>query len=220
VGTDRALRLEIADLHDQSLESYTESLGLALDHALPEKSVLLLALDRNRACCFEKQNLMFWSGRMAYPRNLEQRARERGYHPYLIASSAQPYARVADVAAASPLQAFDLDAPLPGPAPLPAGLLGASVEALGVRLLGYDVVAGDAEADRYVFYLSSENPQSPVELVFEGPTVRERRYLGPELSLEGARQLKGSAWYSLPLLGPKRAAVKGMTFGGEDVPPP
>ena len=124
VSSDRALRSRVATLQDQSLESYTDVLGRVLDRTLPEKSVLLLAPDRARPCCFEKQNLMFWSGRMAYPRNYEQRARTRGYHPYLIASSAQPYERVPGVLAASPLQAFDLDAPLPGPSPLPEGCSG------------------------------------------------------------------------------------------------
>jgi 4-amino-4-deoxy-L-arabinose transferase-like glycosyltransferase len=208
----RTLQQKVAALRDQSLESYTDALGPAIDQAVLKKSVLLLAPDRNRPCCFEKQNLMFYSGRMVYPRSFEQRARDRGYHPYLIASSAQPYAEVPTIPAGSPLRAFDLDVPLPGPSPIPDGLHEASGDATGVTMLGYGVLAGDAERDRYAIFLKSNQAQARVEVSFDTPSGKQDRTLSSDLSLEGVMQLNGAAWYILPVLGPKQGTIKGITL--------
>ncbi len=215
---DRALRAKATSLRDQSLESYTDKLGLALDRLIPDKSVLLLGIDRNRPCCFEKQNLMFWSGRMVYPRTFEQRARDRGYHPYLISSVAQPFALVAGVPAGSPLQAFDLNAPLPGPSPLPEGVATSEVDAAGTKLEGLGTLRGDGRRDRYALYMHSATPQARVDLAFLSRGGSQNWMLGPELSLAGPIQLKDAAWYILPALGPRKGAVSGITFGGLEVP--
>jgi 4-amino-4-deoxy-L-arabinose transferase-like glycosyltransferase len=215
---DRALRAQVAALRDQSLESYTDQLGLALDRLIPEKSVLLLATDRNRPCCFEKQNLMFWSGRMAYPRAFEQRARDHGYHPYLISSSAQPYALVPGVPAGSPLQAFDLDVALPGPSPMPEGVSTTDIDAKGTEMIGLARLRGDATRDRYAFYLHSPMPQSRTDVSFFAKGGAQEWSLGPELSLQTAGQLRDVPWYILPALGPRRSVLTGISFGGIEVP--
>src|SRR5262249_51877984 len=127
-------------------------------------------------------------------------------------SSAQPYAEVPGVPAGSPLRAFDLDVPLPGPSPVPDGVRDAPGEATGVTMLGYGVLPGDAQRDRYAIFLRSDRAQARVDVSFDTPAGREDRTLSSDLSLESVNQLQGAAWYILPVLGPKQATVTGIAL--------
>jgi hypothetical protein len=85
-------------------------------------------------------------------------------------------------------------------------------EATGVTMLGYGVLPGDAQRDRYAIFLKSDRAQSRVDVSFDSAAGREDRTLSPDLSLESVNQLQGAAWYILPVLGPKQGTVKGLAL--------
>ncbi|HUB07702.1 MAG TPA: glycosyltransferase family 39 protein [Myxococcales bacterium] len=170
VQSAQAIHASWKDYGDAAVDSYGDDIGKPLDALLPKNSVLFLT-SRDPKCCFGRQSLMFYSGRMTYParEDLVDIAREKGFHPYLVSGIAQPYARVAGVPASSWLQAYDLDAPLVAPADLPPDLtrIDVPVEGYGdMHVLGVAVHRGDSERDRYVFYVRTDRLRT-IDVTFD-----------------------------------------------------
>ena len=205
----------------QALESYSDLLGPALDHAVPARSVLFSGLDRDPPCCFETQSLMFYSGRMVYPRTpgLEALARARGDHPYLISGHAEPFARVGPVPAGAWLQAYDLDQPLAHAAPPPA-LYPEPLRAGPWTVLGAAVSAGDVAQDRYVFYVKGPVPVPPAQVELMTASGVRRESLGAQRQLSAPGRLAPVDWYTLTSPGPRRSQLVGLTFDGVPLPLP
>jgi 4-amino-4-deoxy-L-arabinose transferase-like glycosyltransferase len=218
-----------AGYRDLRVESYTDVLGRALDGAIPEQSVLLWGLDHDPGqgpCCFENLSLMFYSGRMVYSPRLEKLAREKGFHPYLISSAAQPYERVAAVPGKAWLQAYDLDAPRMAPAALPADVVAVNIPAGHATLLGLAVDLDGQDADRYSFYVHSDEPTAPLRLRFQSrgppgkPDVEQVVNLGPGRNLLSPSHLSSASWYILTSPGPPREDLRAMWLEDQALPLP
>ena len=71
-------------------QTYTRE--VVVDRATPKQSVVFLDVDREPPEVMLSLNHIFWSGRMTYLRRPDsQVARAKGYHPYLLSPSAEPY---------------------------------------------------------------------------------------------------------------------------------
>ncbi|RKH49568.1 phospholipid carrier-dependent glycosyltransferase [Corallococcus sp. AB050B] len=194
--------------------SHTREVGLAVSRHTPKNSVLFAALDFDAPLNFENLNLMFWSGRMAYRRAPDVAlARERGYHPYLVSPLAEPYAPVPGIPPQAALRAYDLEAPLPQPAPLPDGLTPLSVRQGNLEVLGFASRGLGHGLERYAFYVRALGPPQPLRVTFHGPDGIVERVLETGATLRHPQALRGAAWFILPTLGPPRAKVTQLEFG-------
>ncbi|RKG80006.1 dolichyl-phosphate-mannose--protein mannosyltransferase [Corallococcus exercitus] len=199
---------------DELYVSYSREVGLALSRHTPERSVVFAALDTDPPLSFENLSLMFWSGRMTYRRAPDVAlARERGYHPYLVSPLAEPFAPVPGVPPQAALRAYDLEAPLPQPAPLPDGLTPLSVRQGNLEVLGFASRGVGHDRDRYAFYARALGPPQPLRVTFHGPDGIVERVLEPGATLRNPQALRGAAWFVLPAVGPSRAKVTHLEFG-------
>ncbi len=192
--------------------SYTKEVGLALAPILPERSVVLLGVENEPPCCFEKQALMFWSGRMAYHHHDTRLTDFRGYHRYLVSPESQPYEPLPGVPPNAWMQAYDLERPRPDEAPLPAGVEPAAGQVGPMQVLGFAAGPIDARRDRWAFYVSSPAPAG-LTIRFETEHGDESVHVEPEATLRARDKLANKRWFILPVVGPKRAAVKNVTVG-------
>ncbi|RKG96345.1 dolichyl-phosphate-mannose--protein mannosyltransferase [Corallococcus carmarthensis] len=212
------LPVEKARYEDEHLEelydSHTREVGLAVAKRTPKRSVLFAALDMDPPLTFESLSLMFWSGRMAYRQAPDVAlAHDRGYHPYLVSPVAESYAPVPGVPPQAALRAYDLDAPLPQPAPLPDGITPLSVRQGNLEVLGFAAGKVGPDRDRYAFYVRAVGPPQPLRVTFHGPDGIVERVLDPGDSLRRPHTLMGAAWFILPAVGPRLANVKHLEFG-------
>ncbi|MFB1481016.1 dolichyl-phosphate-mannose--protein mannosyltransferase [Corallococcus sp. RDP092CA] len=199
---------------DELYVSYSREVGRALARNTPKRSVIFAALDRDPPLNFENLNLMFWSGRMAYRRAPDVAlAHERGYHPYLVSPLAEPYAPVPGVPPQAALRAYDLEAPLPQPAPLPDGITQLSARQANLEVLGFASRGVGQDLERYAFYVRALGPPQPLRVAFHGPDGIVERVLEPGATLRSPQALRGAAWFILPALGPPREKVTQLEFG-------
>lgn len=198
--------------------SYTRELGLALDRALPARSVLFEDIDRDPLGMFETYNLMFWSGRMAYRRAPDLQAAEaKGYRAYLISPASEPFTPVPGVPPNAWLRAYDAASPAE-PAPLPPGVEPLEAQAGELTLLGLASGPIDGRYDRYALYVRQRGSAGFVRVLFHTDEGTEEYFLRPEHSLRRRNRLEGVPWFVLPVVGPLRAQVKALTFGDQRVP--
>lgn len=203
--------------------SYTKEIGRALDRVAEKRSVLFVDVDLDSPGTFEVQNLIFWSGKMAYRRSPDlATADAKGYHAYLVSPAAEPYAVVEGVPDFAWLRAYDLARPGVPPAP-PAGAVPLGVEMPQQTVLGVAAGAIDSKRDRYAFFVRSKGVPSPLRVAFhtrEGAVIR--RVIAPEQSLRRRERLRDAAWFVLPAIGPRRVDVAILEIEGErrTLPPP
>lgn len=197
--------------------SYTREVGLALQRSLPERSVLFIHTDVNPECCSEEHSLIFYSGKMSYRHAPDvMRALDRGYAPILVSPLAERFAPIPDIPANAWWRAYDLLAPRAQPAPLPSGFTLMKVRAKGMELLGVACGPAVSSRDRWAFVARRVGGEGLPE---EGHVVTFKTMKGSEripLNLDGvlldAETLKRAAWFVLPLIGPPRSKVIGMTL--------
>jgi hypothetical protein len=199
-----------AQHREEGRVTYTRELGLALDRAIPKRSVLFQTLDYDPPKIFEQYNSMFWSGRMTYRVTVPdvRTARAKGYHAYLVSPTAEPYRPVDEVPGFAWLRAYDLEAPLNEPAQLPRDVLPVTAQVGGLRILGIASTPADDVRDRWTFYAHSDGIPSEVQVVFHGARGEwEEKTLLPEASLCARHKLAGASWFILPTVGPRRRDV-------------
>ena len=186
--------------------------GLALDRALPAQSMIFLGLDRDPPCCFELQDLMFWSGRMAF-RHAPDLATAAAHHlhPYLVSVAAEPYQPIA-VPGYAAARAYDLAKPAPSPA-LPPGVTTLHVQGRNFEVLGYASGQRSADRDVWAFYLRARAPFR-VPVAFETDPGVERTLLEPSRTLSAPQRWLGRPWFVVTVLGPHRAQVKHLRVNG------
>ncbi|HUB07365.1 MAG TPA: glycosyltransferase family 39 protein [Myxococcales bacterium] len=243
VAAPAALQLRRLSLRNAAVESDGDDLGPILDAALPASAVLLSTVE-DTPYRMGSHALMFYSRRTTYPAtpNLLAAARRSGLHPYLVSNLAQPYERV-EAPASSWLQAYDLDAPRAEPATMPTAVTPVN-RILGVLdVLGVAVARGDADRDRYVFYVRSAAPLGirRIDVAFwlddgsvEHTTLVDRpeleglpAALDPRASQAPAAGLAAwvtdptaSAWIAEAVPGPPRARLRRLQVLGTDLPLP
>lgn len=198
--------------------SYTREVGLALDRALPQKSVLWLVSDMEPPGSLEGHGLLFWAGRMAYRRAPDlEAARAKGYHSYLVSSVAEPFAEVPGVPAHAWLRAYDAEVPAPPPA-IPAGALRLDVKLGGMEVLGMAAGAATSSKGQYAFFVRSEGPPARLSVSFvlrDGGRISESAE--PEAALRSRHSLAGVPWFVLPVLGPPTTEVAAVELGAEAI---
>jgi hypothetical protein len=194
--------------------SYVDDVGLALDKATPKRSVLFLDSERDPPDTFEVQDLMFWSGRMAYRRPPDLQSAQRAhYHPYLLSSLAQPYAPVPGVPAVAWARAYDLAAPAKV-ADLPPDLIPVHVQTAGLEVLGFATRALDGPYSRFAFYARPTGGEMRLTVRYHlksGSIVVKE--VSAEESLVSSQKLRTSAWFVIPELGPPLAKIAAVSFG-------
>lgn len=208
-----AIRQERQRHRERMVTEYMREVGRALDRAVPERSILFQAVDREPPGSFELPNLLFWSGRMAFrrPPDLEA-AKQRGYHPYLVSPVAEPYAPVAGVPTHAPMRAYDLLAPAPPP-PLPEGATPVEAEVGGMTLLGFASGPAVGEQDRWVFFLRPHGVPGALSVTFLTQAGPQPVQLEPEASLRSRGSLADVPWFVLPAYGPRRDQVQALELG-------
>ncbi|RYZ43406.1 MAG: glycosyltransferase family 39 protein [Myxococcaceae bacterium] len=194
--------------------THSREVGRALARATPKRSVIFSSLDSDPPLTFETLSLMFWSGRMAYRRAPDVAlAHERGYHPYLVSPLAERYTPVPGVPLQAALRAYDLDAPLPNPAPLPDGITPLSLREGSMEVLGFASGSAGSDRSRYAFYVRCRGPLRQLRVAFHGPDGSVERVLDPGASLRGPQALMNAEWFIIPVVGPPRAQVTSLEIG-------
>jgi hypothetical protein len=141
-----------------------------------------------------------------------------------VSGAAQPYEPVAGIPPASWLHAFDLDVPLPSPAPPPSDLTPIDVTAGPLHFFGMAAGPGDSNRDRYIFYAEPTVPYSrdrivPVYILFSlADGSDEFAHLDPRRMVDPADFTR--AWFSFTLSGPPRAKLSGLQIEGIFLPLP
>lgn len=188
---------------------YVRDVGRVLDQATPEKSVAFIKIDRNPDNCSEEHALIFYSGRMAYARAPEMKiAATKGYSPYLVSPLAEPFAPVPGVPPHAPWRAYDLSAPLGGPAAVPPDVTPLSARQQDLELLGISRGPATPERDRWIVVARMAAPAfEPLTLVFQTHRGREVVRAPLEHVLLDSGKLAQAAWFVLPFMGPRRADV-------------
>jgi 4-amino-4-deoxy-L-arabinose transferase-like glycosyltransferase len=215
VKAPRALWAQRPQFEAETLHSHVKEVGLAVDAAVPKKSVLFLQIDHTSAGQFELQSLLFWSGRMTYQNQpqLIATARERGYRPYLVSPVAEAFLPVPGVPAHAGLRAWNADAPAAPPG-IPEGATPLALEVDGLSVKGVAVGRNDRAHDRWAFFVSAAQAPGPLHVTFALEDGSEQGVLvQPEASLRGRGGLAGVPWFVLPLEGPRRAKVKTLLLG-------
>jgi hypothetical protein len=193
---------------------YARDVGRALDRAVPERSVAFIKIDRNPDNCSEEHALIFYSGKMAYARAPElETAATKGYSPYLVSPLAEPFLPVPGVPPHAPWRAYDLSAPLTGPAPVPSDVTPLSLRQGELDLLGIARGPATPDRDRWIVVARMAAPvHEPVTLVFQTRQRREIVRAPLEHVLLDSGKLVQAAWFVLPLMGPLRADVVAITL--------
>jgi 4-amino-4-deoxy-L-arabinose transferase-like glycosyltransferase len=186
--------------------------GLAIDAHVPEQSVIFLGVERDPACCFDQQDLIFWSGRPAYRREVDlPMAAAHALHPYLVSTAAEPFAEVPGVPAFAEARAFDLLAPGPPPS-LPVDATPLAL-AHAPRLLAFAHGPREGRDDVWVFYVRGQDPQ-PLQIRF---TPREGSPFSVTVPVPRAKQA-GAPWVVASVVGPARAGLGAVLVDGEPLP--
>ena len=195
--------------------SHSRDVGLALDGAVPKKSVLFQDFERDPGEGAEVQSMIFWSGRMTH-RGLAHvpLAQAKGYHPYLISPAAEAYAPVPGMPLYGWLRAYDLEAPGPVAA-LPEGLIRVGAKVRDLTVLGAAAGPAGRGRDRWAFYV--QGTPDELSVVFQTDAGDEEVKIPAAACLRNANRLATAAWFILPALGPKRAHVKALKFGDQVV---
>lgn len=193
--------------------SATQDLGLALDPVLEPKSVFFMDTNFDYGTSFEYLNLMFWSGRMTYrqPPDLPTAA-ARGYHPYLVSPSSEPFAPVDQVPPWAGLRAYDLLKPAE-PAPLPPGVTPLDQPLVNTRVLGWAARRLNSTWSRYAFFVQPVGMPGDVRVTFQlddGTAVEQVLPLAS--TLRPPNRLAGASWFVLGAVGPPHDRVKGFQF--------
>jgi len=193
---------------------YTREVGRALDRAVPKQSVVFIATERNPDCCSQEHALIFYSGRMAYRRAPEiELAIAKGYLPYLVSPLSEPYVPVPGVPPYAWWRAYDLSAPLGGPAPVPPDVTPLSLRAHGLDLLGIARGRAAPERDRWILiaHVARAGDES-VALAFETRRGTELVKANLDDVLLDRNTLDQAAWFILPFMGPARSDVRAVTL--------
>jgi 4-amino-4-deoxy-L-arabinose transferase-like glycosyltransferase len=188
--------------------SATQDVGLALEHVLDKKSVFYMDTQYDYGVSFEYLNLLFWSGRMTFrlPPNLAQ-AQEKGYHPYLVSPTAEPFAVMEQVPNYSGLRAYDLLKPAPW-APLPSGLKPVEGQLATLKPLGWAARRIDGRWSRYAFYFQPLSGPSDLRAIFHlenGTTVEYPLHWRSTLQLP--QRLASVQWFLMSNIGPPHEQV-------------
>jgi 4-amino-4-deoxy-L-arabinose transferase-like glycosyltransferase len=193
---------------------YARDVGRALDRVAPEKSVAFIKIDRNPDNCSEEHALIFYSGKMAYARAPElEVAASKGYASYLVSPLAEPFASVPGVPPYAPWRAYDLSAPLRGPAAIPPEVTPLSLRQRALELLGISRGPATFERDRWIVVARVVEPTfEPLTLVFQTRQRREVVRAPLDSVLLDHNKLAQAAWFVLPFLGPRRADVVAITL--------
>jgi 4-amino-4-deoxy-L-arabinose transferase-like glycosyltransferase len=210
-GTSRAQSEAREERLNELASSYSREVGLALDAAVPKRAVIDIATDSDEpGCCFEKQSLMFWSGRMAY-RPLDQTvAAQRGYHRYRVSPVSEPFAAVPGVPLDAWWRAYDLETPAEEAA-LPDGLERVDADVGAMHIYGFAAGPIDGRRDRWAVFVSSPAPE-PLTLGFELHDGSQAVRVEPQATLKHNEGLAGRKWFILPVVGPRRSDVTRVTF--------
>jgi 4-amino-4-deoxy-L-arabinose transferase-like glycosyltransferase len=227
VASPLRLRAEKVARQNQNVDCYDDVVGRLLDGLTPERSIIFYPVGaHDPVCCYEQQSMIFYSGRMVYlaTGELLRLAKLQGYHRYLVSGVAQPYRPVPGIPASAWLQAYDLDAPLPSPAPPPADLIPIDVNSGSLHFFGMAAGPGDSTRDRYLFYAEPINlyTQAHMEAVFVLFTLAdgslERAVLDNRRTVDAIDFSK--AWFTLTLAGPPREKLKKLQLEGVKLPLP
>jgi hypothetical protein len=190
--------------------------GLALDRVVAKKSVLFQAIDFDPPVNFELQDLIFWSGRMVYRRQVDaETVRRRGYHPYIVSPVAEPFAPIAGIPAHASMRAYDLDAPA-APAPIPDGAMSVDVAIDGGKVVGLASGEGYDGKDRWVFFVRPTAVPRGFDVTFVTVGGPHRVRVEPEASLRHRASLANVPWFLVPAYGPRRDGVAAIRIGGHE----
>lgn len=203
-----------ARLMQDGYATHTQDVGQALDRALPARSVVWLAIGFNPPNQFEHLNLMFWSGRMVYPRLPEiELARSRGFHSYVVSPVAQRLKPVEGVPAHAWLRAYDAEAPAPL-SDLPPGVERFSADGGSVEVIGAAAGKASADRDRWAFFVRPRGVPAELRVVFHLRSGgAQTQVVAPEAALVPRQALATDAWFILPVMGPPRAEVTALELG-------
>lgn len=215
LATPTARRKEEAQfLASLGATDYARDVGRALDRAVPGKSVAFVKIDRNPDNYSGEHALIFYSGRMAYARAPEMKlAAIKGYSPYLVSPLAEPFTPVRGVPPHAPWRAYDLSAPLAGPAEVPPDVTALALRQQEIDLLGIARAGATPERDRWIVVARMATPvYEPLMLVFQTRLAREVVRAPLEHVLLDRNTLAQAAWFVLPFMGPRRADVLAITL--------
>jgi 4-amino-4-deoxy-L-arabinose transferase-like glycosyltransferase len=190
--------------------SYAREVGLALNHEVPENSVLFIGTSRNPECCSEAHSLIFYSGKMTYLRSPDpDTALAKGYAPFLISPMAEPYQPVPGVPAHAWWRAYDLRANRKEPAPLPEGLTPITGHIGVLDLMGIARGPAVRGRDRWVLvaHLRTATDHATATLAFKTRKGVVPVTVNVDNALVEAATLARAEWFVLPFLGPERADV-------------
>ncbi len=190
--------------------SHTKDVGLALDAALPKKSVLWADLDADPPSAHLHYDLMFWSGRMTYRRGPDlPAAQAKGYESFLVTPAAAPFEPIVQVPAHAWLRAYDLSKPAALP-DVPQGAERLEVKQGSLTVLGFGAAPVAATRDRWAFFVRPQGVPHELRVGFVTATGTETVVVSPEASLVGRGRLADVAWFVMPVVGPPRAAVTAL----------
>jgi len=200
------------------LTSYTREVGLAVDRAVPKRSVLFQDVDRDPPGHFEVQSGMFWSGRMNYrgPVNLAV-ARAKGYHAYVLSPAAERLEPLPQVPGSAWLRAYDAEKPTADFAPLPPDIEHVDVTVNGLAVRGFARAPRLYGKDAYVFYVHADDVPRALTVVFvKTDGTEEHVVIQPEASLRRRDKLAHVPWFLMPTLGPHD--LRGIRLGAQFFP--
>ena len=212
-----AQRAHATELNKNASIAPMRELGLALDQTLPKQSLIFLGVDRDPSCCFDVQDLMFWSGRMVYrkPPDLGSAA-SHGLHPYLVSVAAEPYVSVPGVPAFSMARAYDLLAAAPPPT-IPADARPLDIAVPNAHVLGWAAGRRDTDHDVWAFYVQSDRPAFQIPLAFTTRDGVVRVGVSSGDTLSSASRWMGKPWFVVTALGPHREDVSKLQIGDKPV---
>jgi hypothetical protein len=191
--------------------SASQDLGLALDPVLEPNAVFFMDTNSDYGTSFDYLNLMFWSGRMVYRMAPDlQLAVTRGYHPYLVSPSAEPFEPLAAVPPFAGLRAYDLLKPAP-PAPLPPGLNPLDVQLSNLHAVGWSARALNSRWSRYAFFAEPRGMPSDCRVTFvldDGTRVEHTLQIAS--TLRPPQRLASAPWFVIGLIGPPQEHVKAV----------
>lgn len=195
------------------LASYSKEAGQAVAKVLPKDSLIFLDIDVEAFSGFEQLSMMVWSGHMTYLHAPEpDRAHRHGLHPYLMSPAAEPFTSI-PVPAGAWMRIYDLDAPAAPPAP-PPDMTPLSATEGSLTLLGVGTAEIDGSHDRWAFYIRPEGIPSGVLMTLElADGTKFSQQIEPEASLRARHRLAGTAWFVMPMVGPRRSQVKSVQLG-------
>ena len=197
---------------------HTRDVGRALDAATPQKSLVLLDLDAEGPRAIERHNLMFWSNRLVHQGRNPEDYPQAGFHPYVVSPMAQRF-RPVPVPGHAWLRAFDLEAPLEGPQPLPADVRPLEIVSGSMRVLGIAHERSNARTDHYALYVRADGADGQIHGLQLAFRMRDgsahTQSVEPESSLVSRGRLLGADWFVLPVVGPHADDLLAIELGAD-----